>query len=124
MEKLLLLFYLLLCLAGCEKGRTVTTHEFVNGADVIYSQIQITGELATFRCMRSQSGRCHYTVLPGACHTRQVDCTPPITSFTMRAGSSVLLSRLPEDFASCVSADAPADGACARQLASTARSTP
>ncbi|QNK00613.1 hypothetical protein [Dyella telluris] len=124
MEKLILLFYLLLSLAGCEPSRSVVTHEFVNGTDVIYSKIQITGELATFRCLRSQSGQCHYTVLSGACGTRKVNCEPPITVFTMRQGDTLLLTRLPEDFASCVTPSPTADGACAQQLASVGRPTP
>lgn len=124
MEKLILLFYLLLCLAGCEKGRTVITHELVDGTDLLYSKIQITGELATFRCLRSRSGQCHYTVLPGSCSTQRVNCDPPITVFTMRQGDSLLLTRLPEDFASCVTSSATPDGACAQQLAGTGHLTP
>ena len=124
MEKLILLFYLLLCLTGCEKGRTVVTHELVDGADLIYSKIEITGELATFRCVRSQSGRCHYTVLPGSCSTRHVNCDPPITVFTMSQGDSLLLTRLPEDFATCVTSSATPEGQCAQQLAGTSRRTP
>ncbi|WP_019465190.1 hypothetical protein [Dyella japonica] len=124
MEKLILLFYLLLSLTGCEPSRSVVTHEIVNGVDVIYSKIQITGELATFRCLRSQSGLCHFTVLPGSCGTRRVNCEPPITVFTMRQGDSLLLTRLPEDFASCATPAPAASGACAQQLAGAARPTP
>ena len=124
MEKLILLFYLLLSLTGCEPTRTVVTHELANGTDLIYSTIQITGELATFRCLRSQSGLCHYTVLAGSCNTNRVGCEPPITVFTMRQGNSMLLSRLPEDFATCVTSAATPDGVCAQQLASSGQRTP
>ena len=124
MEKLILLFYLLLSLAGCEPSRSVVTHEIVNCVDVIYSKIQITGELATFRCLRSQSGLCHFTVLPGSCGTSRMNCEPPITVFTMRQGDTLLLTRLPEDFASCATPAPAAGGACAQQLAGTARPTP
>jgi hypothetical protein len=124
MEKLILLFYLLMSLAGCEPTRSIVTHEFTNGSDLLYSKIQISGELATFRCLRSQSGLCHYTVLPGSCGTRRVNCDPPITVFTMRQGDTLLLSRLPEDFASCVTTAPTASDACAQQLASTARTAP
>ncbi|WP_109125520.1 hypothetical protein [Dyella sp. C11] len=124
MEKLILLFHLLLSLTGFEPVRTVVTHELANGRDLIYSTIQISGELATFRCLRSQSGLCHYTLLPGSCGTRSVDCEPPITVFTMRQGDTLLLTRLPEDFASCVTATPAADNACARQLAQTGHATP
>jgi len=124
MEKLILLFYLLLSIAGCEPTRSIVTHEFTNGKDLIYSKIQISGELATFRCLRSQSGLCHYTVLPGSCSTRRVNCDPPITVFTMRQGDTLLLSRMPEDFASCVTPAPAAEGACAQQLASAGRPTP
>nr|WP_199042462.1 hypothetical protein [Dyella sp. ASV24] len=124
MEKLILLFYLLLSLTGCEPTRNVDTHEVVNGIDLIYSKIQITGELATFRCVRSESGECHYTVLPGSCGTRQVNCKLPITVFSMRQGDTLLLTRLPEDFASCVTTTPVNPNACARQLASAAPATP
>ena len=124
MEKLILLFYLLLSLTGCEPTRSIVTHEFTNGRDLIYSTIQISGELATFRCLRSQSGQCHYTVLDGSCGTRRVNCDPPITVFTMRQGDTLLLSSLPDDFASCVTPTPSADGACAQQLASTGRTAP
>lgn len=124
MEKLILLFYLLLSIAGCEPTRSVVTHEFTNGQDLIYSKIQISGELATFRCLRSQSGLCHYTVLAGSCGTQRVNCDPPITVFTMRQGDTLLLSRLPEDFASCVTSAPTAESTCAQQLASAGRPTP
>ncbi|MDR3448055.1 MULTISPECIES: hypothetical protein [Dyella] len=124
MEKLILLFYLLLSLTGCEPTRNVDTHEVVNGIDLIDSKIQITGELATFRCVRSDSGQCHYMVLPGSCGTRQVNCKSPITVFSMRQGDTLLLTRLPEDFASCVTTTQVNPNACARQLASAAPATP
>lgn len=124
MEKLILLFYLLLSLAGCEPTRTVVTHEVDNGVDLIYSQIQITTELATFRCLRSQSGLCHYTVLAGSCSTHRVNCDPPITVLTMRPGETMTLSHLPDDFATCVTSVATPGHTCAEQLAGTGKSTP
>ncbi len=124
MEKLILLFYLLLSLTGCEPTRNVVTHEAVNGIDLIYSKIQITGALATFRCLRSESGECHYTVLSGSCGTRQLNCKPPITVFSMREGDTLLLTRLPEDFTSCVTTRSVAPDDCARQLASATPAAP
>jgi len=124
MEKLILLFYLLLSLTGCQPSHTVTTHEWADGRDLIYSTIQISGRLATFRCLRSESGLCHYTVLPGECSTRHVDCDPPVTVFTMRQGDSLLLSSLPDDFASCVTAAPTAEGDCAQRVASAGRPAP
>lgn len=121
MEKLILLFYLVLSLTGFEPTRTVVTHELTHGIDLVYSKIQISGELATFRCLRSQSGLCHFTVLPGSCSTSHVACEPPITVFTMRQGDTLLLTRLPDDFASCVTSAPTAEGACAQQLASAGR---
>src|ERR1700749_3610516 len=113
MEKLILLFYLLLSLTGCQPTQTIVTHELDNGADLIYSKIQITTELATFRCLRSRSGLCHYTVLERSCSTSRVNCDPPITVFTMRQGDTLLLSHLPDDFATCVTSAATPDNACA-----------
>jgi len=124
MEKLILLFYLLLSLTGCQPTQTVVIHELDNGADLIYSKIQITTELATFRCLRSRSGLCHYTVLERSCSTSRVNCDPPITVFTMRQGDTLLLSHLPDDFATCVTSAATPDNACAQQLAGTGHRTP
>lgn len=118
MSKLILLFYLLLALTGCGRGHTVVTHSIVDGVDVIDSQIQIDGQLATFRCLRSKSGVCHYTVLPRNCATSGNGCNPPLTTFSMREGNSLLVTALPADFASCVTASPAAPSECAQQLAS------
>ena len=113
MDKLILLFYLLLSLTGCQPTQTMVTHELDNGVEQIYSKIQISPELATFRCLRSRSGVCHYTLLERSCSNQRVNCDTPITVFTMRQGDTRLLSQLPDDFAACVSAEAMPDQACA-----------
>lgn len=120
MNKLILLFYLLLALTGCGRGHTVVTHSMVNGEDVIDSQIRIEGPLATFRCLRSKSGVCHYTVLSRSCATGGNGCKPPLSTFSMRQGDTLMITPLPQDFASCVTADPAAAGECAQQLASAA----
>ena len=117
MHKLILLFYLLLALTGCERGHTLVTHSFVNGEVAIDSQIRIDGQLATFRCLRSKSGVCHYTVLPRRCATSGSDCNPPLSTFSMREGNALLITSLPDDFASCVTADPAAPTECAQQMA-------
>lgn len=124
MDKLILLFYLLLALSGCDQGKRIVNHEVVNGRDVIYSTIQISGRFATFRCLSSRSGECHYTVLAPACATQGTHCEPPITAFSVRAGEKLLLSSLPDDFATCASTGPATDGDCSRQLASTGKHSP
>jgi len=116
MSKLILLFYMLLSLTGCEQGRTIVTHTTVNGEDVIYSKILVLGEFATFRCLRSQSGQCYYSVLSKACATRQGTCASPVSTFSMREGDTLMLTALPADFASCASPTAEARDACVKQL--------
>ncbi|WP_267223128.1 hypothetical protein [Dyella silvae] len=118
MDTLILLFYMLLALTGYERGHTVVTHAVVNGENVIDSQVQIDGPMATFRCLRSKSGVCHYTVLPRRCAASGGDCKPPLSSFSMREGKSLLVTDLPTDFASCVTASPAAAGECAQQIAS------
>lgn len=124
MEKLILLFYLLLAVAGGEPGRTVVTHAIVDGEDVIDSQIQIIGELASFHCLRSKTGVCHYTVLPSRCATTGNDCKPALTTFSMREGDTLVVTTLPADFRSCVTASPAAPSECAQQMASLTRATP
>lgn len=119
MSKLIVLFYMLLSLAGCEQGRTIVTHTTVNGQDLIYSKILVLGELATFRCLRSQSGQCYYSVLRKECANRQGACASPVSTFSMREGDTLMLTALPTDFASCASATAEARDACVKQMSST-----
>ncbi|WP_114239262.1 hypothetical protein [Dyella sp. C9] len=118
MNKLILLCSLLLVLTGCDRGRTIVMHSMVDGVDVIDSQIRIVGPLATFRCLRSKSGVCHYTVLPRSCATSGNGCNPPLTTFSMREGDTLMVTQLPADFASCVTAKAAAAAECAQQVAS------
>lgn len=124
MDKLVMLFYLLLALTGGAPGHTVVTHSIVNGEDVIDSQIQIMGQLASFRCLRSKTGVCHYTVLPSSCATTGQGCKPALTTFSMREGDSLMVTTLPADFRSCVTASMAAPAECAQQMASVTRATP
>lgn len=124
MEKLIALFYLLLAFTSGVPGRTVVTHAIVDGEDVIDSQIQVIGELASFRCLRSKTGVCHYTVLPGSCATAGNGCKPPLTTFSMREGDTLMVTTLPADFRSCVTASLAAPGECAQQMADATHATP
>ncbi len=123
MENLILLFYLLLALTGGAPGHTVITHAIVNGEDVIDSQTQVIGQLASFRCLRSKSGVCHYTVLPSSCATAGHGCKPALSTFSMREGDTLVVTSLPTDFRSCVTASATAPVECAQQMASASPST-
>ncbi len=118
MSKLTSLFYLLLSLAGCDHGRTVVTH-IVDDGHIVDSRVQVVGDLASFHCLRSRSGICHYTVLPHSCATSGTGCKPALSSFSMHEGDSLLIARLPANFASCVTDDAAAATQCAAQLAQT-----
>lgn len=118
MDKLILLFYLLLALTGGSPGRTVVTHSIVNGEDVIDSQIRIIGELASFHCLRSKTGVCHYTLLPNSCATAGNGCKPALSTFSMREGDTLVVTTLPADFRSCVTASPAAPRECAQQMAS------
>ena len=124
MDKLILLFYFLLALTGGAPGRTEVTHSMVDGEDVVDSQIQIIGQLASFRCVRSKSGVCHYTVLPNSCATAGSGCKPALSTFSMREGDTLVVTTLPADFRSCVTASAAAPAECAQQMASVTPAIP
>jgi hypothetical protein len=123
MNKLIALFYMLLSVAGCDQGRTVVVHSITNGQDVIYSRVHVSGLLATFRCIRSQSGQCHYTVVANECAPASAACTSPPTVFTVPEGDTLSLTTLPPGFQSCVTATASPDGDCAQLIASNAPSS-
>jgi len=68
MNTFLAIVYFLLSLVGLDVG----TSSFVDrnsrdGATTLESRTQVASGVARFECVRSASGRCHYTVLPPGC---------------------------------------------------------
>ncbi|HET6554482.1 MAG TPA: hypothetical protein VFG49_13230 [Dyella sp.] len=117
MNKFVALLFLLPCLAGCEQGRTVVVHTIVNGQDVIFSKVHAVGQLATFRCISSQSGDCHYTVLANDCAPASAACAMPPKMFAVHEGDTMSFTSLPQGFQSCVTPTTKPDGDCAQLAA-------
>lgn len=68
MNKLLALCYVVLSLFGCDAGRSIhVTRSSVDGIDVLHARAVVQGGVARFECLRSASGRCHYTLFPEDC---------------------------------------------------------
>ena len=117
MNKFIALIPLLLVLAGCNQGSTVVVHSIVDGHDVVYSKVNVTGQLASFRCLHSESGQCHYTVVANDCAPASEACASPPLQFAVREGDIRLNTTLPAGFQSCVTATAAPDGDCKQLMA-------
>lgn len=124
MNKYIALLPLLLVLAGCNQGRTVVVHSIANGHDVVYSTVHVVGPLATFRCLRSESGQCHYTVVANECAPASAACPSTPAHFAVREGDIHVDSSLPADFQSCVTATTAPDDDCRQLMADAGRASP
>jgi hypothetical protein len=69
MHYLIALIYFLLALIGLDGygKHTIVTRSAVNGVDVLYSRTRVAAGIADVACISSESGRCHYLVLPADC---------------------------------------------------------
>jgi hypothetical protein len=113
MDTLIALLCFALSLAGCDIGGTHLVHRSsIDGIDALYSKVDIRPGLASFHCLRSASGRCHYTLFPRECveaptaTARRGTCVPqPPQRFAVSAGSDRELTGLP-GFDLCVRTDA------------------
>jgi hypothetical protein len=106
MHKLLVLFYLVLSLAGCDHaGRTIVRHSTVNGVDVIYSQVTVLGAGANFECIQSRSGQCHYAVFKRDCSQQRSCPSAPLKQFAMAVNTKLHVINPPHGFQFCVSAE-------------------
>jgi hypothetical protein len=96
MRSLIAAVYYVLALFGCNgTGSTIVTHASINGVDTLYSKTRIQGDITRFECIRSASGRCHYTLFSRACASPSAaatgntnKCAPdqPIEQFALAAG--------------------------------------
>jgi len=124
MRLLSALWSCLLSLAGCQGhanldlstggSRETVVHASEHGEAVIFSRTTYRGGLATFRCVDSRSGRCHYQVYaacaapaaggaatPSACAPRMLQ------EFDVQIGQRREIRGLPRDFGQCVAPEAP-----------------
>lgn len=114
MYQLIALLYFILALAGCDRpGRTIVVRTTVNGADLIYSRVHMLDHHASFDCIRSSTGRCHYALFGHDCPATGPCTTTPFKQFALNAGSAQDLVDLPADFRLCVTQEAkPMTGEC------------
>lgn len=110
------LVYCLMALAGCyeKTGTTSITRASVDGVNVIFSKTFAADGVATFHCLVSGSGQCHYLVYAERCSdsAAATPCTrQTLDRFTLMAGQIRELRGLPQQFRECVSAQAR-DGGC------------
>jgi hypothetical protein len=104
MQRFLLLALASLSLAGCHaSGTSMTSRTDENGVR-LYSKIFIKDNVASFHCVESSSGACHYTLFPRDCRTS--DCAmQPIQRFDVAVGDERRIAGL-TDFHPCVSHEA------------------
>ncbi|MCC4594095.1 hypothetical protein NRY95_19940 [Xanthomonas campestris pv. phormiicola] len=126
MRLLSALWSCLLGIVGCQghatfdlstnASRETVVHTSERGGAVIFSRTTYRGGLATFRCIDSRSGRCHYQVY-AACaaptaaagSAAAAACAPRmLQEFDVQVGQRRQLGGLPRDFGQCVAPEAPA----------------
>jgi hypothetical protein len=114
MHYLIAAIYFMFALLGWDGfgARTIATHAFEHGTEVLYSEVSITPVLARFDCVGSASGRCHYRLFPAQCaHPAPAAlpsaCLPKaVREFVLARGDSTRLTGMPDDFNFCVSSHA------------------
>lgn len=114
MTKLAALFWFALSLAGCNPhGQTTIVQSSVDGRTTLHSEVNVAQGVATFRCIASSSGTCHYAIYAGDCHRGA--CTgKPVHAFGLPVGQSLVDTNQPAGFTPCVGVSAEAaKAACA-----------
>ncbi len=104
---------------GARRETVVQASE--RGVPLLFSRTTYRGGLATFRCLDSRSGRCHYQVYAACTASPQASggdgaaCNPRVLqAFDLAVGQRREIAGLPRDFRQCVVSDAPAS-ACGRE---------
>ncbi|MCA1714199.1 MAG: hypothetical protein LC715_03430 [Gammaproteobacteria bacterium] len=128
MNKLIALCYFVLSLYGCDVGGNTFVHRTQqNGTDTLYSKVIAQPGVARFKCLRSASGQCHYTLFPNGCAStaeatgkRNANCKPgPPEHFAIAIGQSHQVATL-QSYRLCVSAEAVVPGTHCEVLESIA----
>jgi hypothetical protein len=106
MTKLAALFWFALSLFGCNPhGQTVIVQSSSNGRQTLRSEMDIVHGIATFRCVASSSGVCHYALYADNCPT--AGCTrKPIRAFGLPVGQQLVDTDHPPGFVHCVGVSA------------------
>ena len=103
----------LLLLAGCrvDLGSTTITNVSIDGKAQNVMRSHVDGSAGDFECVKSISGQCHYLLFVRECDARAGStgdaCHPhTVEAFTLEAGTSRHLTRLPPRLQQCVSHEA------------------
>ena len=107
----ILLATTLLLLAGCkiDAGTTTITNVSIDGKAQNVMRSYVNGGAGDFECIKSVSGRCHYLLFVRECDPTgdATGCRArTVESFTLDAGTSRHLTRLPPRLKQCVSHEA------------------
>ncbi|WP_242108959.1 hypothetical protein [Luteimonas aquatica] len=112
-----LLSLAVLLLAGCkiEAGAVTTTHYSIDGVGVNSTRSRVFDGNGVFDCVQSVSGQCHFVLFTEQCRDRAgnagADAARPdhractahvVQAFSLKAGTSKRLDRLPKDLQQCV----------------------
>ncbi len=103
------LLYCLLALAGCHErsGTTTIVRATNDGVDAFFSKTVAGRGTASFHCLASRSGRCHYLVYDARCADAARACPRrELDRFDLAVGQVRELKGLDEGFRQCASADA------------------
>jgi hypothetical protein len=114
MRLLTSMLYCLLALFGCDGKSTTTTviRSQVDGQDTLFSRTTQDQDEATFQCVGSSSGRCHYQVIEETCAAGaaadSAQCVQsPLDDFSLQVGEKRLLKGLAGRVKNCVQAQTP-----------------
>lgn len=117
MRLLTSMLYCLLALFGCNGGNATTTmtRTQVDGQDTLFSRTTHERDAATFQCVRSSSGRCHYQLFEETCapgpEADKTNCArTPMDRFSLAVGERRLVKGLATQLGECVQAEVPGPG--------------
>ncbi|MET0288807.1 MAG: hypothetical protein ABW178_04205 [Pseudoxanthomonas sp.] len=115
MRLLTSMLYCLLALFGCNDGTSTTTvtRSQRDGEDTLFSRTTLDRGLATYQCVRSVTGRCHYQLFEETCtgaadgaNTTQCARTP-MDQFSLAVGEAREVKGLAGAVKDCVQSDVP-----------------
>lgn len=110
MHYLIAAIYFLFALLGWDGlgARTIATHAFDHGTEVLYSEASITPVFARFSCVESATGHCHYRLFSARCDQPVRSVSAPacnrvrLRDLVVASGKSAELAGLPAGFSFCV----------------------
>ncbi|HJU25553.1 MAG TPA: hypothetical protein VJ722_02640 [Rhodanobacteraceae bacterium] len=107
MTKLAALFWFALSLFGCNPhDQTVIVQSSSKGQQTLRSEVDIVHGIATFRCVASSSGVCHYAIYADNCRATAGCRRKPLHAFGLPVGQRLVDTDQPPGFVHCVGVSA------------------